>query len=200
METTCPQCSQRLRVKDDVKNPLLRCGRCGNMFRLLESTQSSLPPAGDVPPHRTFELSPARFPASDPFARDVARDVAADTTSNVSLPDSYPQVDTSRPKASAPSGPSMKKGGWGSILIVLVVILLKVGPRLARNFHREQPAQPPPMRFNAAEQQNFQRMLQQIERDRAARKKEMQQFDTIPPVEIPPLPPHAPAPELPGSP
>src|SRR5688572_10343182 len=37
MEFNCPQCSQRLRVANGLRNPLLRCKNCSSKFRLQEA-------------------------------------------------------------------------------------------------------------------------------------------------------------------
>jgi hypothetical protein len=43
MEVRCPQCAQRLRYSDVLKNPTLRCRPCGTIFRPADLGKSDDP-------------------------------------------------------------------------------------------------------------------------------------------------------------
>lgn len=135
MEVSCPQCKQRLRYSDDLRNPLLRCRTCSTTFR----------------PHGL---------TADIVEEPVAA-VAVDEHLEFGNP-SYGSRDASLPKID-PGPVTASRGnksrfGYGAI--ILFIVLFKVAPRLAREFFRD-PKPPQPAQLQQDEQQAIQRMLQE---------------------------------------
>lgn len=140
MEFNCPTCQTKLRVSDELQNPKVRCRACGTIFRPLES-------GGSISPSPTPPVAPQvnRFPdqpkpAESPFAStsQPGRDSFGSPTP--SAPTRPRPVVT--PRSAAPG----KRGGWGIILFIILMLLSR-GPRLLRNFQR-QPAPPPPVQID----------------------------------------------------
>lgn len=159
METTCPQCSQRLRVSDELRNPLLRCRRCEHVFRLADAERYGRPTtATEFAPLRPLEDS-RRSSSKDEIYQ-------ASAVEKPSVPEEMPDIDTHRPHVSRRTSP-LNKGGWGTVALIVFLLLVKVGPRLLRNLFRERPPAVAPVQRNDAEAREVQRLFQKLEREKA---------------------------------
>lgn len=192
MQTKCPQCSQKLRVPDGMKNPLLRCPTCRNEFR-LRSAQVVLS-HGEVEFGSDSGLwrpstPPSTVAASPEILPDIPVAMPAIPPTPLNMPDAtrspYPSFDTTtvRPRKS-PAFEGLKnlaRGSLGTITLVAVLFLLKGGPRVARHFFREKPPQPQPVQFERQpaqfrmdQNEALRRQIQEI-RDRVRRERLRQQ-------------------------
>lgn len=160
MEVSCPKCKQRLRYSDQLINPLLRCRNCTTTFR----------PSGLKP---TVE---------EPVAAVAVDEVWESPERNrESFDGPLPHID---PAPTTASGAN--KSRFGYFAIIILVLLFKVGPRLARELFRDpKPERPAQLRHD--EQQAIQRMLQEAAKNAEAARRHPQ---------IPPMPMPVPVPQV----
>jgi len=141
MEFNCPDCGKRLRVADNLINPLVRCRTCGHVFRPQQSTSlASMTPfpsrsgGSEAPPasasaaarneagHRT---NPSRKPYREPTPRRAVQPRSAATGT---------VTETTKPKRS--SG-----GGFGIGMVITLLLLMRGGANFLNcNKPRPQPA------------------------------------------------------------
>ena len=171
MEIQCPQCSQRLRVSDSLKNPLLRCPRCGSTFR-SENV--------DAP-------APAEIYPSAPVTSSAVPEVFHET---------QPQYASPPPRMEPVAKPSHSwgKGGLSWLAMVVLFLCIKAGPRLAKNlFGERRPPQNVPVRIDPPrmdpdqmrneQKQAFERVIRDMQQKLEQRKalREQGQNDGVPP-------------------
>jgi predicted Zn finger-like uncharacterized protein len=153
MEFNCPTCQTKLRVSDERENPKVRCRACGTIFRPLESKGTGRPMPSQASP-ASPQVNPS--PQKNPF-QDEQNSAASpfgsvpNSDRGVSSASAAPRATSSAPAAPGPvisprSASSGKKGGWG-ILFFIALMVLSRAPRLLRNFQR-QPAPPPPVQID----------------------------------------------------
>jgi hypothetical protein len=147
MEISCPQCNQRLRVPNEMKNPLLRCKKCGSSFR-LDAAKSA---ANDQP---VRDVSAPWYPPSTPVAGTPAEtpwpvnSLPSQQAKSQQLVPEIEVVDEEPTNFGRNTTPTISEqtksfasSGLGTIALIVVVILFKAGPRLAREFFRDRPQQ-----------------------------------------------------------
>lgn len=117
MEVRCPQCTQRLRYSDVLKNPRLRCRSCGTEFQADD--------AAEVLPHGLVET-----------AGDESRETA-DSFGQI------PPLPQQQKDSRSDSSRGLTKSGVGPAAIIILLIALKVGVRLVQEFTRHRPPQQP---------------------------------------------------------
>lgn len=141
METSCPNCRQRLSYPNLLKNPVLRCRRCQTQFRPETATPESTAPAG----------------MGDAFSPDSESDNWRGAPTKANKPGS-PQEEYERyfapqpaAQAQAPATPAKTSTapGWlkgGSAWFVIAILVFRIGPKLLREFMKERGGPPPVQR------------------------------------------------------
>ena len=145
MEVRCPQCTQRLRYSDVLKNPLLRCRACGTTFR------------------------PAELAASVPDSRSAAEVENASRLRELYQHAGEPREPEPTVSAPAPERSSGIGKGVGTFGVIALLIAFKVGPRLMREIFRERPAPPPPpAHFREEHRQAIEKLVRDADSNREA--------------------------------
>ena len=138
MEVRCPQCEQRLRYSNVLKNPLLRCRSCGTTFRVADVEEVLQPTPVEMPAYEPRETA-------DPFNQ-------------------IPPLQTKQDEPRSDNSRGYAKSGIGTVGIVVMLIALKIGIRLVREFTRDRPAQPPGRKMQVDQERmpGFEKLIREL--------------------------------------
>ena len=197
MEINCPQCDQRLRVPHGMKNPLLRCKSCGSKFRLDTAVSTERNPLVEdnatrwqppAPPTQSAPAEPRWTPTNSPTQSSFQPasfqpEVEYAPVIEVVEEEPYPSVERRSAQTMSEKTKSFANSSLGTIALIVVVILFRGGPRLARQFFGGQPAQaPPPVQVDHDRMEELRKMRQAIEKRMEEEKFEQQnQPEALPP-------------------